>query len=322
MIVISDLSQLPAADTCAVIINCGTKWVATFALLSATKNTNAPVLVVNCESKDGSRRHFETLSVEHKLAFHWLDWPLRPHPIALDQLFREIPASSVLLVDSDVEIRTPLLYEAMQSALAHHPDAYGAGFLHGPEWLGAEHGLRPFAGYYAERMWIPLVMLRVAVVREALAQGASFRNRRPFFEFPAHPWLSQLVSYRYRIRGLRHLQWPTPRPSANRPAFDGRCPAFVEYDTGADLHARLTSRGLPFRALPKELWSGVQHYHGVTRASLAGPFRRFAKTLHLASRDSETDQANVLEKIKRQLADVYQVDVGQLGRNPTPRSHA
>ena len=101
---IDKLSALPVADEYAVIINCGTKWVTTLALLSALRHAAMPVLLIDCESCDGSRAHFETLAQQNELSFHFLAWPLRPHPQALDELFANIPATKVLLVDSDVEI--------------------------------------------------------------------------------------------------------------------------------------------------------------------------------------------------------------------------
>jgi hypothetical protein len=304
---IQSLAEAPAAPTLAIIINCGTKWVSSLALVSTLAHTDCPVLVVNCESKDGSRAHFEWLARDGGLDLHWLEWPLRRHPTTLDNLFREVRAHSVLLVDSDVEIRTRRLYDAMRSALSDCETSFGSGFVHGPHWLGQEHGLPPYAGYYAERMWIPLVLLRSAIVREGLAAGLSFTNRRPFFEIPRSPKLSRLVGYRYRIRGLRQLKIPA-LPSAGDAGgvrFDGHRPAFVEYDTGADLYKGLLDRGYRFAGLPIALWGDVHHYHGMTRAALTGLVRRAAKRLHLASVDAETEQASVLLAIKSRLRETY-----------------
>jgi hypothetical protein len=306
---IGDLSELPPAATQAVIINCGTKWVSSLALLSALRNTGSQVLLVDCESRDGSKAHFEQLSVRYRLPFFWLDWPLRPHPATLDRLFAELTSETVLLIDSDVEIKTPDVFDAMRSALARDRDAYGAGFLQGPAWLGAEHGLPAFTGYYAERMWIPCVLLRTAAIRRALDAGLSFMNRRPFFEIASYPRLSRLLGYRYRVRGLRHLRLPDAGTvgRGKRPTYDGRYPAFVEYDTGADLHHELKRRGQSFAALPPERWGEVHHYHGVTRAHLTGSLRRAAKALRLVSRDTETEQRSVLATVKQRLGAVYGV---------------
>ena len=306
---IRDLSELPRAATQAVIINCGTKWVSSLALLSALRNTSAQLLLVDCESGDGSKAHFEQLSVRYGLQFFWLDWPLRPHPATLDRLFPRLTSETVLLIDSDVEIKTPEVFEAMRSALAHDRAAYGAGFLQGPAWLGMEHGLPAFTGYYAERMWIPCVLFRTAAIKRMLDAGLSFMNRRPFFEIASCPRLSRVLGYRYRVRGLRRLRLPNMRNGsrADRPTYDGRYPAFVEYDTGADLHHELRRRGQSFAALPVERWSELHHYHGVTRAHLTGSLRRVAKALRLASRDTETEQRSVLATVRQRLDSVYGV---------------
>jgi hypothetical protein len=306
--VINDLSELRHEPVHAVIINCGTKWVTSLALLSTLRNTDCQVLIVDCESKDGSREHFQKLSVRYKLPFAWLAWPLRPHPATLDRLFAGIASEAVLLVDSDVEMKTRAVFDAMHSALSSDRDAYGAGFLHGPQWMGADHGLLPYTGYYEERMWIPCVLLRTSAVKRALEAGSSLTNRRAFFEIPSRPALSRLLGYRYRIRGLRRLPlWTACGGDMKRPMYEGRFPAFVEYDTGADLHAELKRRGHAFAALPAELWGDVHHFHGVTRASLTGRFRRMAKALRLASRNTETEPRSVLETVRERLSAVYGV---------------
>jgi hypothetical protein len=305
MELVRDPAQLPSSETQAVIINCGTKWITSLALLSAHKNTSCPVLVIDCESDDGSKVHFERLAARQRLHFYWLEWPLRPHPVTLDHLFRVIPSERVLLIDSDVEIKTRNVFDAMQRALARESNAYGAGFLHGPEWFGREHGLPAFTGYYAERMWVPLVLLKSSTVRGILNAGHSFMNRRPFFEVPSWPRLSRMLGYRYRLRGLRNVPLWTQRHSSNRPVIDGHLPAFIEYDTGADLHKELKQRGYSLASLPGELWNDVHHYHGVTRAHLAGTLRRSVKLLRLASRETETEQRRIISVVRQRLATAY-----------------
>ena len=160
MQVIDDLGNLPAQRQCAVIINCATRMTTTLALASLRAATDMPILLIDCASKDGSREHFSGLASRHGLDFFWLDWPLRKHGHALDALLAGIPAEEVLLVDSDVDIRSGEVIARMQAALTADAQAYAAGFRHGPQWLGAEHGLPDAVGHYAERMWIPLVLLR------------------------------------------------------------------------------------------------------------------------------------------------------------------
>lgn len=287
MLVIARLHDLPPVKELAVIINCGTKWVSTLALASALRHAAMPVLMIDCESGDGSEAHFAGLARKHGFTFFWLSWPLRPHPDALDQLFAEIPAKFVLLVDSDVEIRTSAVIETMRAALAAHADAYGSGFLQRGEWLGPPQHLLPArTGYYAERMWIPLTLLRTSVVRDAFLAGSCFAARRPFFEIGGHPRISRLLGYRFRVPGLRYLRLPRSANGAAS-AVDGVRPAFIDYDTGADLHHFLVAGGHSYCALPDTLWGDVHHYHGVTRARIGGTFRHLAGLLGLVSRQSQ-----------------------------------
>jgi hypothetical protein len=311
MQIAAQLTDLPFTPTRAVIINCGTKWVTSLALASVLANTDCPVLVIDCESKDGSGPHFERLARASGLRFHWLRWPLRPHPDALDALFASIPSDLVLLVDSDVELSSRRVFAAMMSQMAADASAYGAGFVHGPAWMGPEQGLPSGTGYYAERMWIPLVLLRTAPIGRALEAGCSFANRRRFLEIPGWPRLSRLLAYRYRIRGIRHLRiparWRPPQVPAGE--IDAQYPAFIEYDTGADLHRQLREAGHSFARLPDDLWGDVRHYHGVTRASLSGRARRAAERLRLAAVDGGTEQASIATAVRLRLSDVYGIRV-------------
>jgi hypothetical protein len=311
LLTIDRLADLPSSTTQAVIINCGTRWVTSLALMSALTHTDAPVLVINCESQDGSRRHFEALARAHHLALHWLEWPLRPHGDALDALFREIPAENVLLIDSDLELRTASLFDLMLCRLNSDANAYGAGFLHGPAWLGSEQGLPPHTAYYAERMWLPLVLLRTRAVRSALERGSSFRHRRTFLELPHHPQLARALGYRFRIRGLRHvrLRRRQAQPNDRHIVIDGHRPAFIEYDTGADIHKDLMDHGSTFARLDERHWGDVTHHHGVTRTGLASVARRLANSIGLTSTGTETTQGSVLHEVKQRLATVYHIDL-------------
>ena len=315
MQVITHLRELPPVPVQAVIINCGTRWVSTLALLSTLRHAGLPVLVIDCESADGSERHFQLLSRQAGIKFHWLAWPLRPHGMTLDRLFSEIAADTVLLVDSDVDIRDAGLVDDMCRHLREHGDAYGAGFLQPGEWLGPpQHLLPPSTGYFAERMWIPLVLLRTAPVREAIAAGASFMARRPFQEVAGYPRLSRLLGYRFRVPGLRHIKLPQPAARGGSAALwvDGIRPAFVDYDTGAALHARLTTNAHPLAAMPVARWGGVHHYHGVTRARLGGVLRAAAAKLGMVSKQSQAEPLTAEEDAKQRLAAQYGIDIASL----------
>ena len=118
--------------------------------------------------------------------------PLRRHGDTLDRLFRESDRDALLLVDSDAEILRDDVVPAMCDRL-HRRGAYGSGFLHRGEWLGANHLVGGNVGYYAPRMWIPCVLLAVKPVTAALAAGASFRARVACNEIPQLPWLARLL---------------------------------------------------------------------------------------------------------------------------------
>ena len=126
--------------------------------------------------------------------------PLRRHGGTLDRVFAETTAMRSC-VDSDAEILRADVVPAMRRAT--RPGAYGSGFLHRGEWLGASHGV-------AERGRL----LRAANVdsvraagggagRAALAAGASFRAPRVGNEIPQLPRLAQLLALRFRVPGLR-----------------------------------------------------------------------------------------------------------------------
>jgi hypothetical protein len=301
MRIITSLADLPERKRLAVIINCGTKWVSTLALASVRAATDMPILLIDCASKDGSFAHFSALAQRHRLPFFWLDWPLRKHGDALDALFREVLVEEVLLVDSDAEIREPHVLSAMLETLSADPQAYGAGFLHGPEWLGQVNGLPERIGYFAARMWIPFVLLRGAAVRAALAHGASFIQRRAFVEFGGRPNLSRWLATRFWIPGLRGIGLASRVGEPSRPAF-------IEFDTGADMHRMLGELGYRFAGLPPDLWQGIHHYHGVSRSALAWTRRKFAQRLGLVAMANDTSQNAIIDEVRLRLADRYSID--------------
>jgi hypothetical protein len=304
---VARLQDVPAHETLVVIINCSTKWVSTLALLSAVEMTSWPVLLIDCESTDGSKAHFESVARERNISFYWLRWPFRPHPAALDQLFAEVLSERVLLLDSDAEIRSREVTLAMSAALASDTTAYGSGFLQGPEWLAPPlHRLPVKKGYFAERMWIPLTLLRVEPVRTALTAGVSFAVRRPYYEVTFAPRFSYWLGQRFRVPVLRHF----PFPQIGAPNYEGRipdgiAPAFVEFDTGADLHHHMTRTGFVFAECDRELLHNVYHHHGVTRDKSAHLFRRIARRIGLVSPHSEAMHSEAETIARTRLRDAY-----------------
>jgi hypothetical protein len=258
------IHDLPESDELAVIINVGTKAVSTLALMSALRFAQMPVLLVDCESKDGSVARFTDLQKTHP--FFLLSAPLQEHGKTLDWIFSHVAANKVLLLDSDAEILSDFAMSLVKRAIAH-PQVFGAGYTHGPAWLEERHGAAPNVKYYQERMWIPFSFLKVSFIREALEANHSFAARE-FYNgiFPV-----------YRISRLldRHLPSVLPEQLAGkvftrlRRNFYGHTPEYVYYDTGADVFQYLKyERGLYFAGTPAETQSEVAHYHGVTRLIL------------------------------------------------------
>lgn len=259
------LAALPALPARSLIINCSTRLVTTLALLGALRHGAPRVLLLDCASGDGSGPWFERLRGAYD--FDLLFAPLLPHGRMLDLVFRRLRDDSVLLIDSDLEILDAEVLDRTRQGLAD-PGCYGAGFLHDdPEpRIGPEPALEK--GRYAERMWIPFCWLKTAPIREFLERGQSFMHGREYREFPPSPWLSRWLYQRWRIPGLRRISLAATRPWRRR-RF-GEASAFIEYDTGARLHAALRAAGWRFHDLGEPYWSrSVRHYHGVTRATLS-----------------------------------------------------
>jgi hypothetical protein len=291
---LKDLKDLEPRAEQAIIINVGTKLVSTLALASALRHAGMPVLLIDCESDDGSREHFAQL--KSRLEFDLLAAPRRRHSAALDWIFRQTPAEKILLIDSDVEILNGELFAFMRSFI-DEPRVFGCGLIEGPNWMTSQPGFARH-GYFEERMWIPLTMLRTAPVREALAAGHSFAERQVFNDFAPSRLVSRLFgSLRYRLPALRGRQL---RPlDVFKESHHGLKPWLVWYDTGAALYQHLKyERGLQFAGLPAEFHERfARHFSGVTN-NLLHPGRELGA--HLAS---------VEDYAHRRLIDEYGIEV-------------
>ncbi len=294
---------MPACNAEIAIINCSTKELTALALASALRHGGLPATVIDCESTDGSVEFFKQL--QQQLDFKLAHLPLRRHGVTLDRIFRETARDALLLLDSDAEILDPMLVPRMLESMG--PGTYGTGFLHAGAWLGAEHdggsaaGQRDgdplgrpgggSVGYYAERMWIPCVMLNVSAVREALAAGLSFRQRIVGNEVPWR-WLAQLLALRFRIPGVRRMRLDALR-SLHRD-YVGLRPNYIYRDTGADLHDDFVNRrGLAFADLGAAWWpTAVAHYHGATRRQLR-PGMRNATDVVASRADAVTRMSKI-----------------------------
>ena len=279
------ISQLQATPEQAVIINVGTKLVTTLALMSALKYADMPILVIDCESTDGSMQHFAELM--QRYPFDLLSAPLQNHGHTLDWLFLNIPAQNVLLIDSDLEITKSGLIELMRALIAY-PRAFGSGVVHAGTWMTAHR--MPHA-YYEERMWIPLTLLKVPIIQAALQEGLSFLPRGVFNDFPPSTFISRMLVKRFRIPLARNLKlsWL----NLFKRDFHGIKPSFVQYDTGAELYQYL-KKEYRFMGLPMEVSQRyTTHFHGVTR-------------LLLNKHDTNgVELGSITEQVARRLRDAY-----------------
>jgi hypothetical protein len=268
--VITDLSELPRAPEIAVIVNVGTKYVTTLALLSTLRHAQIPVVIIDCESRDGSFDWFERLLGDYD--FYLMRAKLRQHGETLDWVFQAVQSERVLVVDSDVELLNDEMISRMRAMLDDSSQTYGSGFLHAGHWLQFHYWtdlpLAPGIGYYMERPWIPFTLLRVQPIKTALANRRSFMHRLVLNDFPSSPLLSRLFWARFRLNYFRQhqLKWLADV----RHCYEGKRPSYISYDTGADIHEFLVKKeNYRFESVSADFvpWS-VTHFSGITRASL------------------------------------------------------
>ncbi len=293
----AQLAALTPASERAVIINCSTKAVSTLALMAAARFAGMPILLIDCESTDGSLAWFRNM--RSRVEFDLISAPLKPHGKTLDDLFCASKDAALLLVDSDLEILQNDLMPLLRSQLAE-PMQYGAGFLHQDRSPNLGPAAAVERGRYADRMWIPLTFLKVAPVRNAIQAGATFMHSRDYLEFPWNKTLARWIYARHRIPLLRKLSLASFADARER--LHGERSAFREYDTGARIHEALVRTGWSFAHLGEPYWAqSVRHYHGVTRATL--------------TRDQENATApdSIADEVQRRLLEVYGVSVPQAG---------
>jgi hypothetical protein len=167
----------------------------------------------------------------------------------------------VLLVDSDVELLNSEILRIIRQFI-DEDIVFGGGFINGPCWLVGHEG-----GYYEERFWVPLVMLKSSMIRDALAAGYSFLPKTVYNDFPPSPFISRvLFDIRFRFSILRNSKiWQCLNPF--RRSFHGNKPSWVILDTGAEIHQYLKYRkGYEFIGFPEHFHSRyVNHFQGITR---------------------------------------------------------
>jgi hypothetical protein len=263
---LTDLKHLKPADELAVIINLNTRLIATLALLSTLRHAAMPVLLIDCQSADGSFEHFTHLM--ETCSFDLLSAPRKKHGQTLDWLFQNVPAKKVLLVDSDLEILDPEIIKFLREFI-EHAQTFGSGFINGPQRLTDHAGTILENAYFQERIWMPLTLLKTSFMREAINAGHSFAASTVYNDLASFPRVSRaFAKLRHRHPWLRKLGLQTPR--AFRREFHGQHPSIIYQDTGADIYQHLRyERELWFAGLPEPYHPRhVTHFFGTTRNAL------------------------------------------------------
>lgn len=250
--VVQNLSDLSVVKRRAVIINYNTKHVTLLSLLSTLRYTAAPVLLIDCESTDGSYSFFESLLC--KYPFDLIRAPLRKHGLTLDWLFSNIKDEEILLIDSDVEVLNNEIFSFLDKHILDDK-IFGGGFLDGTGFLKQSNTL------YFERPYMPFALFKVKYVLEALNAGRSFADVMVRNEY------GQLSTKFTRvIRKIFEIFHAKP-PQFFREKYFISYPEKVYYDTGAKIYEYLRfERFLFFLNLPETCHSKyMTHFWGVTR---------------------------------------------------------
>ncbi len=259
---LQDINELKPVEELAVIININTRISTTLALMSSLRYVKMPVLVIDCGSKDRSYEYFLELMKSYE--FDLLSAPLHEHGKTLDWIFMNVNSEKILLIDSDLEILEDIPIKMMREAVMPG-DIFGSGFIHEGAWM-LKHKMK--YGYYEERAWVPFVLLKVKIVREALGRGLSFCAKKAFNDLPRSQFFSKLLAGRLYLPILRNLKLSFL--DHFRKEFHGVKPSLLYYDTGALMYQHLRdSCDYRFAGLSWEInWKHIIHFHGVTRLQL------------------------------------------------------
>jgi len=258
--IINHLNQLKPVEQRAIIINYNTKNVTFLALLSTLRYAGVPVLLIDCESTDGSFEFFSSLMSKYK--FDVLSAPLKIHGLTLDWLFSNINDDKILLIDSDLEIIDKKIILFLNEYI-DMPEVFGSSFLVGPKIIKEEvfKGTNFENALLYERPFIPIALFKVEKIKEAIKSGVSFAacmidNR--FANLP--PAMVKITRKIFSIIGKKTSNFFRKR-------YFTSYPEYVYFDTGAKIYEHLRyERFLFFSSLPRPFVEKyVNHFHGATR---------------------------------------------------------
>ncbi len=261
---ISTLSELPKFDTVAFIIGIDTRIFTTLAAVSAARHLAVPLLLIDGYSNDGS---FETLrSLDLPTTSYLVRMERRVHGLLIDLLMWQLNAKRVLLIDSDVEVKSPAAFNAMTASLeaekTNDPILWGAGYAHGDHDMASD-GM-PHA-WFPKRPWIPFALFDRARCVEMLNAKSSFEAKHIGNEFRGS-WIANLLVKRAYF--TRTQRWALSVLAPFRGERRGQRAAFYIYDTGALIYEAAESRSWTFADIGGTLIAeSVAHYDGATRSA-------------------------------------------------------
>jgi hypothetical protein len=263
---ISSINDIPKLGTIAIVISLNTRLFTTLAVASAARNLALPILIVECQSSDGS---YETLSTLQFECDTWiLRHPARAHGLMIDKLMRELNADRVLLIDSDVEVLDGTAYRLMADAMNNTEASelappYGAGWITGGHYMPAD---RMPDVWFLPRSWIPFSLFDRECCAQLVEAGQSFDMKLEGNEFPVQS-IANLLARRARYSLLCSIKLPWLR-QFRKERFGRRAP-FYFHDTGARLHEAALQAGYRFVDIGEApMCASITHFLGATRRSV------------------------------------------------------
>jgi hypothetical protein len=260
---VSNLAELPDFDTVGIVIGIDTRVFTTLAVASAARHLGIPLLLVDGYSNDGS---FETLqTLDLPVQSFLIRMQRRVHGLLIDVLMRELRTKRVLLIDSDVEVKSSDAFRMMTAALDTADNAskitFASGYAHGDHDMtndGMPHV------WFPRRPWIPFALFDRERCVELLDRDRStFEAKRIGNEFPIQ-WIANLLLKRGHFAVTKGWQFNVLKPL--RRERRGARAAFYIYDTGGLIYEAAEQRGWTFADIGgSAMAASVEHYEGATR---------------------------------------------------------
>jgi hypothetical protein len=259
---VSSLDELPSFDVVGIVINIDTRVFTTLAVASAARQLRIPLLLIDGYSSDGS---YETLQMlDLPVESYLIRMSRRVHGLLIDLLMSELRAKRVLLIDSDVEVKSVDAFCAMMTSLdlAEKTEAavFASGYAHGDHDM-TNDGM-PHA-WFCRRPWIPFGLFDRSRCKQLISEGTSFAATEHGNEFPI-AFVARFFALRWKTRWARswRARWLEGALENRR----GVRSAFYIYDTGALVFEAAQTKGWQFADIGGSAMSAsIDHFDGATR---------------------------------------------------------